>query len=87
MAVLGVPTCIFGLHSEVLEPLGEVLDDVIVVEEGREAAVDDLGRHGAVGPDVGQQEARAEVRILLLDFCFVRNEKNSLDACFFRIAQ
>ena len=45
------------------------MEDLIVVEESCKASVDDLGRHGAVGTNVGQQEAGAKMRILLPDFC------------------
>jgi len=51
-----------------LKPLREVLKDVVAVEERGEAAVDDLGRHRRVRTDVGQQQAGAEVRVLLFDF-------------------
>ena len=44
------------------------MEDLIVVEESCKASVDDLGRHGAVGTNVGQQEAGAKMRILLADF-------------------
>ena len=43
-------------------------EDVVVVKKCGEASVDDLRRHGAVRADVGEQEAGAEMRILLLDF-------------------
>ncbi len=45
------------------------LDDVIVVKKCGKASVDDFWWHRAVRPDVGQQEACAEVGILLLDLC------------------
>ena len=45
--------------AEVGQLLGEVADEVLVVEDGHVAAVHDLGRHGAVG----QQQRRAERRV------------------------
>lgn len=50
------------------ELLGKVLDDVVVVKEGGERAVDNLGGHGGVGSDVGQEERGSKVLVLLFDF-------------------
>ena len=59
-----------------LEPLGEVLDDLVGLEEGGEASVDNLGSHVTVRAAVGQQEAGAERRVLLLDLCSFSRKKS-----------
>ena len=79
------PTWVFGVHPEVLEPPGEILEDGVVVEKCGEASVDDLRRHGAVRADVGEQEAGAKMRILLLDF-WGKNENTKLIQLNFRYA-
>ena len=46
--------------AELRQLLGELEEDVVVVEDGGEAAVDDFRRHGSIG----QQEAGAEAFVL-----------------------
>ena len=46
--------------AELRELFGELKEDVVIVENGGEASVDDLGRHGPIG----QQQARAKVFVL-----------------------
>ena len=54
-----------SLH--VLQLLREVDDDVVIVEEGGEGPVDDLGGERRVWTDVGEEEGGAERFVLLLD--------------------
>ena len=54
-----------SLH--VLQLLGEVDYDVVIVEECGEGSVDDLGGERRVWTDVGEQEGGAKRFILLLD--------------------
>ena len=53
------------LHG--LQLLGEVDDDIVIVEEGGEGSVDDLGGERRVWTNVGEEEGGAERFILLLD--------------------
>lgn len=48
------------VQSKLLEFFGELVQDVAVVEDGGEGAVHHLGGHGRVG----QEQRRAEVRVL-----------------------
>ena len=51
---------IFDVDLEVAQLLGELVDDFVVVENGGEGAVHDLGRHGRIG----EQQRRAKVGVL-----------------------
>ena len=53
------------LHG--LQLLGEVDNDIVIVEEGGEGSVDDLGGERRVWTNVGEEEGGAERFILLLD--------------------
>jgi hypothetical protein len=44
---------------------GQVEENIIVVEDGREASIDNLGRHGTIG----QQQTRSEILVLAC-FCW-----------------
>ena len=54
------------LHS--FEFLWEVNDDVIGVKESREGSIHDLGRHGGVAADIGQEKGGAEGLVPLFYF-------------------
>ena len=49
--------------AELGQLAGELVEDVVVLEDGRVAAVDDLGRYGTA--TVRQQQAGAEALVLL----------------------
>ena len=53
----------------IIELLGEVLDDIVGVEQGHKRPVNNLRGHWRIGADVGQQQRGSEGLILLLDFC------------------
>ena len=66
-ATLKSQKALTAVSLHVLQLLREVDDDVVIVEEGGEGPVDDLGGERRVWTDVGEEEGGAERFVLLLD--------------------